>query len=347
MTMPLTFQQAILKVLEGQHLNRREARDVMSEMMEGNTTPAQIGSLLTALRMKGETVDEITGFAEAMRSKGTAVRTVQQNLLDTCGTGGDGAETFNISTASAIIAAAGGIRVAKHGNRAMSSKSGSADVLEALGVNIQLTSEQAALCLDQVGICFMFAQLYHQSFKHAAGPRKELGFRTVFNLLGPLTNPAGADLQLLGIFDRTKTEIMAKVLQALGLKRALVVASLDGLDEISISEPTMVTELKDGAVQSYEISPDKLGLRTYPLREVTGGDASANAEIIKRVFHGERGAYRDILLANSGACFYVSGRCNTLQQGVKLAAELIDSGKVMEKLNELVHFTGDLSHVSR
>jgi anthranilate phosphoribosyltransferase len=340
-------QQAISKVVEGQHLNREEARGVMSEIMEGEATPAQIGSLLTALRIKGETADEITGFAETIRSKATAVTTVQQNLLDTCGTGGDGAVTFNISTASAIIAAAGGIRVAKHGNRAMSSKSGSADVLEALGVNIQLSAEQAANCLEQVGICFMFAQLYHQSFKHVAGPRKELGFRTVFNLLGPLTNPAYADRQLLGLFDRSKTELIAQVLQALGLKRALVVASLDGLDEISISAPTKVTELKDGIIRTYEITPDQLGLRTYSILDVKGGDAAENADILRRVFNGERGAHRDILLANSAACFYVTGRCNTLQQGVKLAADLIDSGKVVEKLNELVHFTGDLNYVSR
>jgi anthranilate phosphoribosyltransferase len=296
--------------------------------------------------MKGETLDEITGFAETMRSKAMQVNVPQMNLLDTCGTGGDGSDTFNISTASALVAAAGGIRVAKHGNRAMSSKSGSADVLEALGVNIQLNSAQAAACINQVGIGFMFAQAYHQSMKHAAGPRKELGFRTVFNLLGPLTNPAGADRQVLGIFDRTKTELIAEVLRELGIKRALVVASLDGLDEISISAPTKVTELRDNEIRTYEITPDDLGLRTYSLQEVIGGDAAENADIIHHILAGEKGAHRDIVLANAGACFYVTGQCATLQEAVKFAGSVIDSGKAADKLKELVHFTGDLSHVS-
>jgi anthranilate phosphoribosyltransferase len=346
MSAHLTIQQAISKVVSGTNLEREEARGVMAEIMEGAATSAQIGSFLTALRMKGETLDEITGFAETMRSKAMQVNVSQVNLLDTCGTGGDGSDTFNISTASALVAAAGGIRVAKHGNRAMSSKSGSADVLEALGVNIQLSGAQAAACINQVGIGFMFAQAYHQSMKHAAGPRKELGFRTVFNLLGPLTNPAGADRQVLGIFDRTKTELMAEVLRALGLKRALVVASLDGLDEISVSAPTKVTELKDNEIRTYELTPDDLGLRTYTLQEVIGGDAAENAAIIHRILAGEKGAHRDIVLANAGACFYVTGQCATLQEAVKFAGSVIDSGKAADKLKELVHFTGDLSHVS-
>jgi anthranilate phosphoribosyltransferase len=346
MSAHLTIQQAISKVVSGTNLERDEARGVMAGIMEGAATSAQIGSFLTALRMKGETLDEITGFAETMRSKAMKVNVSQMNLLDTCGTGGDGSDTFNISTASALVAAAGGIRVAKHGNRAMSSKSGSADVLEALGVNIQLSGAQAAACINQVGIGFMFAQAYHQSMKHAAGPRKELGFRTVFNLLGPLTNPAGADRQVLGIFDRTKTELMAEVLRALGLKRALVVASLDGLDEISVSAPTKVTELKDNEIRTYELTPDDLGLRTYPLKDVIGGDAEENAVIIHHIPAGEKGAHRDIVLANAGACFYITGQCATLQEAVKFAGSVIDSGKAADKLKELVQFTGDLSHVS-
>ncbi|MNI00346.1 Anthranilate phosphoribosyltransferase [compost metagenome] len=346
MSAPLFIQQAIATTITGQHLSREEARNVMHEIMEGLATPAQIGSLLTALRIKGETLEEVTGFAETMRSKATSLKVLQHNLLDTCGTGGDGADTFNISTASALVAAAGGVRVAKHGNRAMSSKSGSADVLEALGVNIQLTAEQAEQCLDQVGICFMFAQSYHQSMKHAAAPRKELGIRTVFNLLGPLTNPAGADRQLLGVFDRSKTELVARVLQALGLERAMVVASLDGMDEISVSASTQITELKNGLINTFEITPDDLGLRAHTIEEIAGGDAAANAAIIRRVFSGERGAYRDVVLANAGACFYVTGHCATLQEGVKYAANVIDSGKVMLKLNELVQYTGEHSHVS-
>lgn len=342
----ITVQQAIQKLIGNQHLTRPEAREVMTRIMDGTVTPAQIGGFLTVLRMKGETIEEITGFAEAMRLKANRVHTEQNDLLDTCGTGGDGADTFNISTASAIVAAAGGIRVAKHGNRAMSSKSGSADVLEALGVNIELDEIQAARCLEQVGICFMFAQRFHQSMKHAAGPRKELGVRTVFNLLGPLTNPAGADRQVLGIFDRSQTETMAHVLQALNVKRALVLASYDGLDEISISDATQVTELKNGDIMTYDITPDLLGLKTYSIKEVVGGDPLVNAEIIRGIFQGETGACRDVVLANAGACFYVTGKCGTLQEGVKYAAHVIDSKQALSKLQELVQCTGEIRHVS-
>ncbi|MDF2658448.1 MAG: anthranilate phosphoribosyltransferase [Paenibacillus sp.] len=341
-----TIQQTIAKVVSGAHLTREEAKLAMNFVMEGDATPSQISSLVTALRMKGETADEIGGFAETMRGKANLVKAERINLLDTCGTGGDGADTFNISTASAIVAAAGGIRVAKHGNRAMSSKSGSADVLEALGVNIGLSAEEAASCLERIGICFMFAQAHHPSMKHAAAPRKEIGIRTVFNLLGPLTNPAGADRQLLGIFDRNRTELIAEVLGSLGIKRGLVVASYDGLDEISISAATKVTELKDGSIRTFDISPDDLGLKAYPMSDVVGGDAAANADIIRSVFRGAGGACRDIILANAGACFYVTGRCSTLQEGVKLAGAVIDSGKAAEKLEQLAQVTGELSHVS-
>lgn len=341
-----TIQQSIAKVVSGAHLTREEAKLAMNFVMEGDATPSQISSFVTALRMKGETADEIGGFAETMRDKANMVKAERVNLLDTCGTGGDGADTFNISTASAIVAAAGGIRVAKHGNRAMSSKSGSADVLEALGVNIRLSAEEASSCLERIGICFMFAQAHHPSMKHAAVPRKEIGIRTVFNLLGPLTNPAGADRQLLGIFDRNRTELIAEVLGSLGIKRGLVVASYDGLDEISISAATKVTELKDGSIRTFDISPDDLGLRAYPMSDVVGGDAATNADIIRSVFRGSGGACRDIILANAGACFYVTGRCSTLQEGVKLAGAVIDSGKAAEKLEQLAQVTGELSHVS-
>jgi anthranilate phosphoribosyltransferase len=346
MELQFTIQQAIAKIVSGVHLERIEARLVMTEIMEGMASPAQIASLATALRMKGETSEEITGFAESMISKSERVLTETSDLLDTCGTGGDAADTFNISTSSAIVAAAGGIRVAKHGNRAMSSKSGSADVLEALGVNIQLNGQQAAKCLTEVGICFMFAQQFHQSMKHAAVPRREIGIRTIFNLLGPLTNPAGADHQLLGVFDRTKTELIAKVMQELQVKRGLVVASLDGLDEISISAATQVTELKNGQIQTYQISPDDLGLRTSDIQALKGGDAQTNAAIIRAIFQGEHGAPRDIVLANAGACFYVAGHCGTLQEGVKFAGSIIDSGKANTKLAELVRCTREVSHVS-
>jgi anthranilate phosphoribosyltransferase len=341
-----TIQKAIGRVVDGEHLTRAEALAVMNDIMEGLGTPAQIGSLVTAMRMKGETIQEIAGFADSMRSKSHRVETERLNLLDTCGTGGDGANTFNISTASAIVAAAGGIRTAKHGNRAMSSKSGSADVLEALGVNISLNSVEASRCLSHVGICFMFAQEYHQSMKYAAGPRREIGIRNIFNMLGPLTNPAGADRQLLGVFERSKTEIVAHVLHELKLKRGLVVSSHDGLDEISISAPTQISELKNGEIHTYDITPDDLGLRVQPLSAIVGGDAQDNATIIRGVLKGNKGAYRDVVLANAGACFYVADRCSSLVEGVKLAANAIDSGKAEAKLNELIRFTGEINHVS-
>jgi anthranilate phosphoribosyltransferase len=346
MELQFTIQQAIVKIVNGTHLERVEAKHVMTDIMEGMASPAQIASLATALHMKGETIEEITGFAESMRSKSDQVITETSDLLDTCGTGGDGSDTFNISTASALVAAAGGIRVAKHGNRAMSSKSGSADVLEALGVNIQLNGDQAAKCLAEVGICFMFAQQFHQSMKHAATPRREIGIRTIFNLLGPLTNPARADRQLLGVFDRTKTELIAQVMLELQVKRGLVVASLDGLDEISISAATQVTELKNGQIQTYQIVPDDLGLRASDLTALKGGDAQTNAAIINAIFKGEHSARRDVVLANAGACFYVAGRCGTLQEGVKLAGSIIDSGQANAKLAELIRCTGELNHVS-
>lgn len=342
----ITMQQAIARITSGGNLTREEARDVMAMIMDGEATPAQIGAIMVALRMKGETKEEISGFAETMRSKARSAAFAHQELFDTVGTGGDGANTFNISTTSSIVAAAGGILVAKHGNRAISSRSGSADVLEALGVPITLTGQQAAECIDRVGICFLFAPLYHQSMKHAAGPRKEIGIRTVFNLLGPLTNPALAQKQLVGIYDRSKTELVAQVLGSLGLRRAMVVASLDGLDEISISAPTQVSEFKDGSVITYQITAEQLGLRSHPLQEVIGGDAQTNAQIIRSVLNGEQGARRDIVLANAGACFYVTGHCTTLPEGVQMAAHLIDSGRAKAKLQELIEYTGELNHVS-
>lgn len=250
-----TMQSSLSKLIGGQDLSREEARGVMQTIMEGHATHSQIGALLTALRMKGETVEEITGFAEAMRGAGGRVVTERNQLLDTCGTGGSGIHKFNISTVSAIISSSVSVRVAKHGNRSASGRAGSADVLEALGVNIHLTAEQATACLNDIGICFLFAQIYHPSMKHAAAPRKELGVRTVFNMLGPLTNPAGADRQMLGIYDMNKTETIAQVLKELGLKRAMVVTSHDGLDEISVSAPTRVSELRGGEVRTYDITP--------------------------------------------------------------------------------------------
>lgn len=339
-------QSAMAELLEGKNLKRADAKTVMAAIMEGAATQAQIGAFLTALRIKGETVEEITGFAEAMRGYGTHVQTEQARLLDTCGTGGSGIHKFNISTASALISAAASVRVAKHGNRSASGRAGSADVLEALGVNIHLNADQARRCLDEIGICFLFAQIYHPSMRHAAAPRRELGFRTVFNMLGPLTNPAGADRQLLGLYDRNKTDDIAEVLGRLGSKRAMVVSSLDGLDEISVSAPTQVSELKNGVVATYEITPEELGLSRCRLDEVLGGDASENAAIIRKVLEGSRGPYRDIVLANAGACIYVAGLAGSLREGVAVAEETVNSGKALSKLEQLVSTTEALQHVS-
>lgn len=340
------MKEALSLVLTGHNLTREQAYAVMEDIMSGYASAAQIGALLAGLRLKVETVEEITGFADAMRSLSNSMVTSQDKLLDTCGTGGSGVHKLNISTVSAIIAASTGVRVAKHGNRSASGRTGSADVLEALGVNIQLDGTQAATCLDQIGICFMFAQLYHPAMKHAAVPRKELGVRTVFNMLGPLTNPAGADRQVLGVYDRNRTETVAYVLRELGLKRALVVASEDGLDEISLSAPTQVSELRNGDVRTYHISPEAIGLKTQPLTSVLGGDAATNANLIHRILQGEQGAHREIVLANAGACIYIAGQADSITEGVKIAANAIDSGVALAKLDQWIEITGGLSHVS-
>ncbi|BBI33207.1 anthranilate phosphoribosyltransferase [Cohnella abietis] len=345
-TLSISLPEVLVKLINGGNLTRDEAFGAMTTIMKGEATQAQIAGTVIALRMKGETVDEITGFAEAMRAFSNHVATENLDLLDTCGTGGSGIHKFNISTVSAVIAASAGVRVAKHGNRAMSGKAGSADVLEALGVNINLTAEQAAICLERTGICFMFAQLFHPALKHAAAPRRELGVRTIFNMLGPLANPANADRQLIGLYDRTRTATVAEVLSRLGLQRAMVVGSYDGLDEISISAPTQVSELRNGEVITYDITPEQLGLSTISLGEVQGGDASENAKIIHRILNGEKSAYRDVVLANAGACIYVAGRADTLTEGVSLAAKTIDSGLAANKLQQWIATTGEVSHVS-
>ncbi|MBP1999547.1 anthranilate phosphoribosyltransferase [Paenibacillus shirakamiensis] len=340
------LQYGLSRVISGQHLSREESRGIMEIIMGGTATPSQIGGLLAALRMKGETVEEIAGFAEAMRGQGNRLRTESKQLLDTCGTGGSGIHKFNISTTSAIVASSLSVRVAKHGNRSASGRAGSADVLEQLGVNIHLTAEQAEKCLDEIGICFLFAQLYHPSMKHAAAPRRELGIRTVFNMLGPLTNPAGADRQVLGLYDGSRTAVIAEVLRELGSKRALVVTSEEGLDEISISSTTKVSELKDGQVVTYDLHPTDLGLTLYPIDDVIGGDAAQNAGIIRNILQGQKGPYRDVVLANTGACIYVSGLAESIREGVIMAAEAIDSGKAQMKLEQLIQTTGEINYVS-
>lgn len=342
----LHVKEALALSSEGVSLTREQARSAMESIMSGEATAAQIGGFLLALRMKGETVEEITGFAEAMRSFSGRVGTSRERLLDTCGTGGSGIHKFNISTASALIASSASVRVAKHGNRSASGRAGSADVLEALGVNIGLTGSQAAECLDRIGICFLFAQTYHPSMKHAAAPRRELGVRTVFNLLGPLTNPAGADRQVLGLYDAGRTEQIASVLGNLGAKRAMVVAGLDGLDEISVSGPTRISELRGGIVRTYDIVPEELGLQRHPIEAILGGDAADNARIVQSVLSGERGARRDIVLANAGACIYTAGAAADLAEGVRIAADIVDSGLALNKLEQLVRVTEECGYVS-
>ncbi|WCN36702.1 anthranilate phosphoribosyltransferase [Aneurinibacillus uraniidurans] len=340
------FSHVLEQVMRGESLSSIEAQVAMENIMSGVVPSAQIAAFLTAMRIKGEMVDEIIGFARAMRGKAISFPDMGKGLVDTCGTGGDGGISFNISTAAALVAAAGGARVAKHGNRAVSSKSGSADVLEALGVTITGTPEAAAECLKETDVCFLFAPNYHKAMKYAAGVRRELGIRTVFNLLGPLTNPAGADRQLMGVYDRQMGKSAARALCELGIQHALVVTGADGLDEISISGPTHVVEVCNGEIFSRTIHPEEFGLSVYPIQAVAGGSAEVNAEIIRRVLAGEPGAYRDIVVLNAGAALYVSSRAGSIYEGVALAADLLDSGLVQQKLEQIIEVTGGVSHAS-
>lgn len=340
------IRECLAKLVQGENLTREEAYQLMKRMMEGEATPSQMAGVLTALRMKGETVEELTGLAEGMRQKAAAVSLRVSGAVDTCGTGGDGGRTFNISTGAAIVAAAAGIPVAKHGNRAVSGRSGSADVLEALGVHIQMSPEEAETALDRLGICFMFAPLFHHAVKRVMPTRKELGFRTCFNLLGPLANPANVKRQLMGVYDPSLTETVARVLLTLGTERALVVAGLDGIDEISISGPTRISEVKDGQVTTYTLTPEDLGVRQAMPEAVAGGDAGTNARILRRVFQGEEGPCRDVVLVNAGAVLYVAGRAKSIPEGVRMAADAVDSGKANEKLEEMIRYSREVSHVS-
>ena len=306
----------------------------MNELMSGDATGAQFGAFLTALRMKGETVDELTGFAEVMRAKVTPVETGLP-VLDTCGTGGDGAGTFNVSTAAAFVVAAAGLPVAKHGNRAMSSQCGSADVLEALGVKIDLPADGVMACVREVGIGFMFAPLFHPAMRHAVAPRREIGIRTVFNVLGPLTNPAGAKSQVLGVPDPGLPTKMAQVLQALGCRHALVVHGLDGVDEISLAGPTKVAEMVGESLRTYEVRPADFGLAEAPASALRGGDAATNAQIIRGVFGGERGPARDFVVLNAAAGLVAGEAAKNLAEGIKLAGDLIDQGAAQEKVEAL------------
>ncbi|MGD9157524.1 MAG: anthranilate phosphoribosyltransferase [Desulfobacteraceae bacterium] len=341
------IQELIAKIVDGLDLTEPEMVTAMDEIMSGEATPAQIGSFITALRLKGETVDEITGAARVMRKKATKVSINPANakdgvILDVVGTGGDGAKTFNVSTATAFVTAGAGITVAKHGNRAVSSKCGAADVLENLGVNLNINSSDVERCINEVGIGFLFAPLFHGAMKYAAGPRKEIGIRSIFNLLGPLTNPAGATVLLLGVYDMNLTEKIAMVLNKLEIKEAFVVCGEGNLDEISICGPTKISHVKNGDVSTFEITPEDTGLKKADLKDIEGGDATENAQIIKDILDGKHSPKRDMILINASAAFVAAGYAKDFKEGVKFGEEIIDLGKAKAKLEELVKFTNSL-----
>ena len=345
----MDITDAIRKVVDRKDLTSAEAEAVLEEIMTGQCTDSQIASLLTALRMKGETVEEVTGFARVMRSKATRVRprvvgasirgTEREALIDTCGTGGDASGSFNVSTATAFIVAGAGLRVAKHGNRSASSQCGSADVVEALGIKIDLAPERIGECIDEIGIGFLHAPLLHGAMKYVAPARRQMGIRTIFNMLGPLTNPAGADSQIIGVYAAHLTELLAQVLGELGSRRALVVHGSDGLDEISISGESKITELKDGRVSTYSIRPEDFGFERASLKDIQGGDADQNAGIIRTLLNGESGPRRDIVLLNAAAALLAGSLATDLKEGIQLASRSIDSGAALEKLNRLIEFT--------
>ncbi|MCW8900348.1 MAG: anthranilate phosphoribosyltransferase [Gammaproteobacteria bacterium] len=332
----MDMQAAIKAVLARQDLSADEMSQVMRIIMTGEATPAQIGGFLVGLRMKGETVDEIASAAKVMRELATGVKVTGDHVVDIVGTGGDGSNTFNISTACTFVVAAAGGTVAKHGNRSVSSKSGSADLLEAAGVKLDLNAEQVARCIDEVGVGFMFAPMHHSAMKHAIGPRKEMAVRTIFNVLGPLTNPAGAPNQLLGVFADELVEPLAEVLNKLGSNHVMVVHSEDGMDEISIGAATKVAELKNGKVTSYTLTPEQFGLTNTPISELAVNSAEESLAVIKQVLNNEAGPAKDIVKFNSGAAIYVAGLADSLAAGIEKAEEVIASGAAKAKLEELV-----------
>ena len=342
------IKEAISKIVEGEDLEPEEAKLVMEEIMSGRATSAQIASFLTALRMKGETVEEIVSFAHAMLQYASIISPkVDGVLVDTCGTGGDRINTFNISTVSAFVSAGAGIAVAKHGNRAVSSKAGSADVLEALGLNVMLEPERVCECIEKVGIGFMFAPVFHPAMKYALGPRREIGIRTVFNILGPLANPAKVKAQVIGVYDVSLVEKIANVLAGLGVRHAIVAHGLDGLDEISPIGETKIAELKDGKITTYSTSPEDFGLERATVGEIEGGNAEENAKIGIDILKGRKGARRNAVLMNAAAALVVGGLAEDLKDGFELASLSIDSGEAYRKLEGLVRFTGGQSRLER
>lgn len=350
------MKELIKKLVEGQNLSEGEMVEAMNQIMGGEATHAQMAAFLTALRLKGETVEEITGAARVMRERATRINVGRpvgevmdidrdeinieaESIMDTCGTGGSGTNTFNISTTVAFVLAGAGVRVAKHGNRSVSSLCGSADVLEALGVNLDVTPAQVEECIATVGIGFLYAPLLHSAMKFVAPVRREVGIRTIFNVLGPLSNPAGAKLQVLGVYDPKLTAALAQVLANLGAARALVVHGSDGMDELTLSGPTSVAEVREGEVTSYEVTPEEFGLSRAPMEAIKGGDAAQNARIVRAVLEGERSPRRDVVLLNAGAALYVAGLASTIAEGISLARTTLDSGAPLAKLNALVEFT--------
>jgi anthranilate phosphoribosyltransferase len=353
MTSPI-ITEAIRVLVDRRDLTRIEAAAAMEAIMSGAATNAQIAAFLTALRMKGETVEELIGFAQVMRQKVVSIRTRtgevagltgtdREMLIDTCGTGGDATGTFNVSTATAFVVAGSGLRVAKHGNRSVSSLCGSADVVETLGINLDLSPPKVARCVDEVGIGFLYAPLLHTAMKHVMPARREMGVRTVFNMLGPLTNPAGANAQLIGVYAAALTEPLARVLAELGTFRAFVVHGADGLDEISTTGESRVSEVREGVVRTFTVRPEDFGLPRASMRDLLGGDREQNAAIIHAILRGERGPRRDIVVMNAAAALVVGARARDLKEGVEMAARSIDSGAARAKLEQLVDFTRQLS----
>ena len=338
----MAIKEAIRKTMDGQGLSLQESYAVANFIMGGEATDAQIAALLVALRFKGETIDEITGFAKSMREKVNVVPSSAGNLVDTCGTGGDNSGTNNISTVSAFVAAGAGCKVAKHGNRSVSSKCGSADLFKELGMNIEITPEQMGQCIDETSIGFLFAPLLHPAMKYAIGPRREMGIRTIFNILGPLTNPAGAKRQVMGVFSPDLTEPLANVLNQLGSEHVMVVHG-SGLDEITLAGETQISELKNGTVRTYNIGPEDLGLAEVTMDDLKGGEAAENAKITMSILKGEKGPKRDVVLANAGAVIYVAGMASSHNDGIRMAEESIDSGKALKVVENLKTLTASMS----
>ncbi|MDY6861410.1 MAG: anthranilate phosphoribosyltransferase [Thermodesulfobacteriota bacterium] len=338
------IREAIDTLVKKENLTRSKMIAVMEEIMNGKATPSQIASFLTALRCKGETVDEITGAAEVMRMKAESIKISAKNILvDTCGTGGDEMNTFNISTVAAFVAAGAGIRIAKHGNRSVSSKCGSADLMEALGVNINMTPLNVSKCIEKIGIGFLFAPIFHKAMKHASLTRKEIGIRTIFNILGPLTNPASARAQVIGVYDSSLTESLAHVLKNLGTKEAMIINGHPGMDEISITGPTRVSHLKDGRVKNYTIDPGEFGYSLRQRERLGGGDVDRNREIAVSILEGKKGFEREIVEINAAAAVLVGGGAQSLREGIMAARNSIDQGRAKKKLDDLVVFSNSVA----